>query len=124
MKKLTLLITLSLTFSALSGQTMQHNTLNNDSLIVRLRADIKTMQDNLAKYHKTREVAYYLAFGTVALGGMGYVFTRTTNYELRNVALFASGLSSIASLITFWNAEKWLKNASVSISPGSIKVTF
>lgn len=85
--------------------------------------DIQIVQHNLGKYYSERQTAYGFSLGAVVASGFA-IATINNNNKTSNYALIVSGVFSITSAIIFYDSEKWLKRASISISPTSLKINF
>jgi hypothetical protein len=85
--------------------------------------EISALRYNIGKYHKERQIAWTFA-GTAALfSGIGIA---TTDYstELAKYMFIASAISSTASIIVFFDSDKWLKKASLGVYPGGVRIKF
>lgn len=85
--------------------------------------DIQIVQYNLGKYYSERQAAYGFSLGAVVASGFA-IATINSNNKTSNYALIVSGVFLITGAIIFYDSEKWLKRASISISLTSLKINF
>lgn len=96
--------------------------INQDSI---LKADLQNIQSCLASYHLERKRAYCLGIFSFACVAMGTAALYHPETEIgAYVAYGISAASSIGAMILFIDAEKWLKRASISVSPGKLTINF
>jgi hypothetical protein len=123
MKTITLLMFLAVC-NILSAQDDLYSTqwrkkTNVDSIV--LNTNTQIIQYNLGRYYKERQTAIGFAMGSVLISSLS-LFDSESKYA--QYFLIASGVTGIISTFTFIHAERWLKRASISISPGGVKINF
>ena len=104
--------------ASLSGQEKE-DSLSYDAII-------KDIQFNLGEYHNERQTAYCLASFALFCSAAGTTLALLNNEERVGpvVAFGLSGITFVASYFIFVDSEKWLKRASITISPTSLKINF
>jgi len=85
--------------------------------------DIQVIQSNLKKYYNERQIAFALCAIGFLGAGIGTAMIKE-NEKTAGSAYIFSGLFTFSSMVVFYDSEKWLKRASVSISPTSLKINF
>ncbi|HUX56265.1 MAG TPA: hypothetical protein VMV77_04780 [Bacteroidales bacterium] len=130
MKKLLLLIFIFLSASVLAQEKKRanddlYNALPQEKFRdLTFTNDIDKMQYCLGKYRRERQIGYMNAgIGAAALG----IYFGQINNDLPNLAkttIVMSVIFEISSVIIFIDAEKWLKRASISISPTALIINF
>lgn len=74
------------------------------------KTEITWLKQNLAEYHKTRQVAFYVSIAGAAATSAALFITDTDKQKI----VFSVGTAlSLTGLITFISAEKHLKNATL-----------
>jgi len=127
MKKLLTLFLLVICLSAFGQDTLnisspiRQNYLNINSF--KFQEQIDNIQLNLSKYRKERQTGALMGFGAVATGVTAFVLY-DKNYEVSQAFSAAALITGVASVIFYLDAEKYLKRASIKISPVGLKVNF
>jgi hypothetical protein len=125
MKRLVLLIVIifsSFTVSGQEGFLLKRFLSARDTII--LKTDIEVIQYSLGRFYKERQIASYLAVGSLSLVCLSYPLVKFTDRDLGMYSIIGAGITGLASTIIFLDAGKWLRRASVKVSPGGIKVYF
>ncbi|HUU99466.1 MAG TPA: hypothetical protein VMW32_00750 [Bacteroidales bacterium] len=86
-------------------------------------SEISSLRYNIRKYHNERQIAWTLAGTGALISGLGVA---TTEYspEMSKYLFLISAISGTASVIVFFDSDKWLKRASMGIYPGGIRIKF
>lgn len=91
----------------------------NDTLII--KDDITNIQYSLRRYYEQRQTGITMCFGGTVLA----LVSPIANAEKqRKIGVIAGGIIGVTGFFITLNAEKWLKKASISISPGGVKINF
>jgi len=125
-------MTLSLSCSILNCQDNRYSRLypltTQDSLITPgavIKTDIANIQYCLNKYYKERQIGIYCEIGTAVTGAACfYTALYSDAHRMRQILIITSVGLAAATLAIHIDAEKWLKRASIKLSPGSFKVYF
>jgi hypothetical protein len=83
--------------------------------------DLENIKYCLAKYHDQRMTGLAVSLSSGLFGGVSYALN---DNSIAKPLLVLSGLLGITSAIIYIDSEKWLKRASLSVSPGGFKITF
>jgi len=124
MKKLIVLIVIifsSMTVTGQKGFFTNRFLFARDSLL--LKTDTDVIQYNLGKFYKERQIASGFAVGSLSLICLSYPLLKIDG-DLGTYSIIGAGITGLASTIIFLDAGKWLKRATVKVSPGGIKVFF
>lgn len=119
----TLLLTI-ITLSAFSQkrQAYQDDLYYQPNTSRKIDSISNSLQANLFRYHKERQTAFMLTISGVLLSTASMVITEEP--KVQQVTAIAGGVIGITGYIVLIDAEKWLKRASLSIGPGSVKINF
>jgi hypothetical protein len=88
-----------------------------------LSTDTDKVQYYLGRYHKERQVGFTFVLIGALTGGASALLANNKPKDAKT-ALIISGVSSLTAVVIFLDAEKWLKKASISISPTSLVINF
>ena len=87
--------------------------------------EIENIQFCLNQYHHSRQVGYIMAGFAVICAGVVYeINNRVRNDSIFSALLVGSAALKVGSLAVFYDAEKWLKRASVKLAPGRVIIYF
>ena len=119
MKRLLVIIGILFWVLPLIGQEIQDST--------RRVSDIRNMQINLERYYEQRQVASSIIVYSFLCAGAGTldILLREPGDHLGAIVAYSmTSISLVAGFIVYVDAEKWLKKATISISPGTLRITF
>jgi hypothetical protein len=125
MKRILLLLSIVLFCSILNGQTdpwSRRELAKADSILI--KSDIENIQFCLGQYHKSRKAGFIMAGTAIVLVGASTVLADSRYDNLNLIMLIGSAALSVGCLVTLFDSEKWLKRATIKLSPGQIKVYF
>ena len=114
--------------SVLSAQIKETDDLyfspekRNQSDTSLIKNEVDNIRYNLGKYHKARQTGISFSIAGAAVTTLTLFVLKDS--DAQQALLFIGGISSFAGLVIIIDAEKWLKRASISISPGSVKFNF
>ena len=111
MKKLLFVLLLMLSSLIVTAQT--------DSLNYQLQID--NIQSNLSHYHSERMITDVL-YGVSSALIVGSYYVPTTDSQ--TLMLCFSAVIGITSTVILIDSEKWIKRASIRITPGKLTINF
>lgn len=129
MKKLFFLLSFVLASTLINAQTKR---VNNDDLYyhsktksdtVQHRTNIQNVQFCLGSYYKQRQTGLMVSILGGAVTGVSVLAINNSPGGQQAGVIFG-GILSLSGIFITLDAEKWLKKASISISPTSLKVNF
>lgn len=110
---------LAFLFALLSASVMAQLINANDSL----SSDIKAIKENLAKYCGQRQTGIVLALGGGSVALVSHLAI-VNSAQAKKVAVIAGCLAGIAGVCITIDADKWIRRASLGISPGKLTLNF
>lgn len=126
MKKILFGILLLCTTSSVYSQddlyySPQMKSTSSDSILI--KSDVDNIRYCLGNYYKQRQIGLITSFSGASIGLISaFALNETSNAQV--IGLAFSGIIGLTGTIMILDSEKWLKNASIQISPGSIKFKF
>lgn len=123
MKKIftTLIIVLSCTILAAQDDLYNSRKIRQDTIFYRTNVD--KVQYCLGQYYQQRQSGIMLTFGGAALTIVSEL-ALTNAPKARGAGAVMGGIVSLAGFAITLDAEKWLRNASIKISPTSLIINF
>lgn len=115
MKSLLLLVLIFFCIN-LNAQIIRDTTLVDTSAF-------RSIKLNLDKYNKVRQRAWTLSV-TSALCGAVALATMESKPDVANIMVDISAVLGIVSFFTFNHADKYIRNISLELSPGKLRITF
>ena len=126
MKKLLFILLCMIFYGSLSAQddlyySPKMKTTKSDTAI--FKTDVAKVQYCLGKYYKQRQTGYVTSILGGAISVLSIVAIDDSSSG-RKIGSVVGGIVTIAGGLISLDAEKWLKRASISISPTSLKINF
>lgn len=124
--KFSFIISLFLLCSCLTAQ-VKRDQLNNKygqtKDTISFKSDIQKVQYCLGNYYNQRQTGFIIAVigSSVALTSQ---LALNNSPQAKKTGTIIGGAVAIIGTIIIFDSDKWMKRASISISPTSIKITF
>jgi len=106
-------------FVFVSVSVMAQLRAGNDSL----SSDIKAVSENLEKYYSQRQTGISLALGGGAVALVSHLAI-VNSPKVKKGIVIAGCLTGIAGVCITIDADKWIRSASLGISPGKLTLNF
>jgi hypothetical protein len=87
------------------------------------KTDVAKIQYCLGSYYQQRQTGLMVSILVGVIGGVSFVAISNSSNG-RKIGSIVGGIVEIAGIAITLDAEKWLKRASISISPTSLKINF
>lgn len=127
MKRIILAITILTIYLSASAQTSIYSPAKTKPSapreITSFKTDTEKIQYCLGNYYQQRQSGLMLTIGGGALSTVA-VLALQTSPKAMDAGIIMGGVISIVGIGVTFDAEKWLKKASISITPSSLKLTF
>ena len=116
-----LILSLFFSFSVTAQDDLYYSREKKDT--IKIASDIENIKFCLGKYHAQRQTGLLFSFsGAAILTASAFVSTEEKTAQT-GLAIAGGAFMLTGACITL-NAEKWLKKASIKVSPGSLRITF
>jgi hypothetical protein len=103
--------------------TISSSQINREYDTLKLRTDVQNIQRCLGKYYTQRQNGLMFSVAGAAVSTVSLLALDNAP-KPQQIGAIAGGVLCIFGVGITLDAEKWLKKASISITPGSLKVSF